>query len=259
MGKVRRFETPHGRVYVYEGGEEPIFMPSVTTILSFEPSQYLQDLEDKIGKEQLQVIGERAAGRGTAMHRFLENYMICLKNGGNGDSCLLYTQKKTPSDLREDLMPEDRISYGRDLFYNFVHENTFDDIQKVIFTEKFLWSLEHLYAGTADFGYLNQNNKRIITDFKSASGLRGIDVVNKYKKQGAAYALSFEEIYKKPIDEVQVWISHPNGLQMEILAGDEMIQKKKEFVELSKDFHSQWEVQPFVDYYYEQKNLQQSQ
>jgi hypothetical protein len=258
MGKVRRFETPHGRVYVYEGGDEPIFMPSVTTILSFEPSQYLQDLEDKIGKEQLQRIGERAAGRGTAMHRFLENYMICLKNGGNGDACLLYTQKKTPNDLREDAMQEDRISYGRDLFYNFVHENTFDDIKKVIFTEKFLWSLNHLYAGTADFGFEHINNKRIITDFKSASGIRGIDVLNKYKKQGAAYALSFEEIYKKPIDEVQVWISHPNGLQMETLAGDEMIQKKKEFVELSKDFHAQWDVQPFKDYYNEQKNLQES-
>jgi hypothetical protein len=75
--------------------------------------------------------------------------MICLKNGGNGDACLLYTQKKTPNDLREDAMQEDRISYGRDLFYNFVHENTFDDIKKVIFTEKFIWSLKHLYAGTA--------------------------------------------------------------------------------------------------------------
>lgn len=256
MGKVRRFETPHGRVYVYEGGDEPIFMPSVTTILSFEPSQYLQDLEDKIGKEQLQRIGERAAGRGTAMHRFLENYMICLKNGGNGDTCLLYTQKKTPNDLREDGMEEDRIGYGRDLFYNFLHENTFDDIKKVVFTEKFLWSLENLFAGTADFGYESILNKRIITDFKSASGIRGVDVLNKYKKQGAAYALSFEELYKKPIDEVQVWISHPNGLQIEVLAGDEMAQKKREFIELSKDFHAQWNVEPYKDYYYKMKNTQ---
>ena len=250
MGKVRRLETPHGRVYLYEGGEEPLFMPSVTTILAFEPSQYLQDLEDKIGKEQLQRIGQRAAGRGTAMHRFLENYMICLKNGGNGDTCLLYTQKKTPKDLREDGMEEDRIGYGRDLFYNFLHENTFDDIKKVVFTEKFLWSLENLFAGTADFGYESIENKRLITDFKSASGTRGSEVVNKYKKQGAAYALSFEEIYRKPIDEVQVWISHPNGLQIEVLAGDEMIQKKKEFIELSKDFHAQWDVEPFKEYYH---------
>ena len=100
MGKVRRLETPAGRVYVYEGGDEPIFMPSVTTILSYEPSQYLQELEEKIGKEELSRIGQRAAGRGTAMHRFLENYMICLKNGGNTDNCLLYTQKKIPNDLR---------------------------------------------------------------------------------------------------------------------------------------------------------------
>jgi hypothetical protein len=251
MGKVRRLETPAGRVYVYEGGDEPIFMPSVTTILSYEPSQYLQDLEDKIGKEELARIGQRAAGRGTAMHRFLENYMICLKNGGNTDNCLLYTQKKTPNDLREDGMWEDRISYGRDLFYNFVHENTFDDIKKVIFTEKFLWSLDNLYAGTADFGFEHKNSKRIITDFKSASGIRGQEVLDKYKKQGAAYALAFEEIYKKSIDEVQVWISHPEGLQIEVLEGKEMKSKKDDFIELSKRFHKDWDVSPFKEYYKE--------
>lgn len=259
MSKVKRFETPHGRVYVYaEEGSEPIFMPSVTTILAHEPSQYLQNLEDEIGKEELQRIGERAAGRGTAMHRFLENYMICIKNGGNSDTCLLYTQKKTPKDLREDGLTEDRIAYGRDLFYNFLHENTFDNIKKVIFTEKFLWSLTNLFAGTADFGFEHINGKKIITDFKSASGIRGVDVMNKYKKQGAAYALSFEELYKKTIDEVQVWISHPNGLQLEVIAGDELITKKKEFIELSKDFHSQWNSTPFKEYYYEIRNQNES-
>ncbi|MFM2009984.1 MAG: hypothetical protein RLZZ479_375, partial [Bacteroidota bacterium] len=222
-----------------------------TTILSYEPSKYLQDLEDAIGKEKLQEIGERAAGRGTAMHRFLENYMICIKNGGNSDMCLLYTQKKTPADLREDGMAEDKISYGRDLFYNFIHENVFDNIKRVIFTEKFLWSLQNLFAGTADFGFEHINGKRIITDFKSASGIRGIDVMNKYKKQGAAYALSFEELFKKPIDEVQVWISHPGGMQLEVLAGEELDKKKKEFIELSKDFHANWNSLPFKEYYYE--------
>jgi hypothetical protein len=250
MAKVRRLETPHGRVYVYEGSDAPVFMPSVTTILSIEPLKYLQDLEEKMGKERLGVLGERAAGRGTAMHRFLENYMICLKNGGNLDTCLLYTQKKTPNDLRDDGTPEDRISYGRDLFYNFIHENTFDDIKKVLFTEKFLWSLENLFAGTADFGYESTQNKRVIADFKSASGIRSSEVVNKYKKQGAAYALSFEEIYRKPVDEVQVWISNPTGLQIEILAGEELAQKKKEFIELSKDFHAQWNVEPYKEYYH---------
>ena len=253
MRKLRRLETPHGRVYVYEGGNEPIFMPSVTTILSFEPSQYLQDLEEKIGKEQLAIIGERAAGRGTAMHKFLENYMICLKNGGNSDTCLLYTQKKTPGELLEEGIWEDRIAYGRDLFYNFMHEDTFAHIKKVLFTEKFLFSLEHKFAGTTDFGYVNQSDNIIITDFKSASGLRGEETVNKYKKQGSAYTLAFEETYGYKVSQAQIWISHPEGVQFEVLEKDEMEKKKNEFIELTRAFHNQWDVEPYKEYYYQQK------
>ena len=83
--------------------------------------------------------------------------------------------------------------------------------------------------------------------------MRGEETLNKYKKQGAAYALAFEEVYRKRIDEVQVWISHPEGLQIETLVGDEMEKKKKEFIELSKDFHAQWDVKPYEDYYHSQK------
>lgn len=251
MSKVKRLETPHGRVYVYEDGTITKFMPSVTTILAFEPSPYLQELEAKIGKEELKRIGARAAGRGSAMHKFLENYMICIKNGGHADTCLLYTQKKTIKDLEEEGFERDRIGMGRDLFYNFVYENIFDDVKKVLFTEKFLWSLKHLFAGTTDFGYLSLNDKIIITDFKSASGIRGADVIKKYKKQLAAYTLAFEENHNKKVHEAQIWISHPAGVQIETTSGEEMEQMKRDFLVLCDQFHAQWEIKPFEEYYKE--------
>ena len=257
MSKVQRLDTPYGRVYVYQSEEGPVFMPSVTTILSSEPSPYLEDLESKIGKEKLAEIGERAAGRGTAMHKFLENYVICIKNGGSADLCLLYTQKKTLEDLRGDNTSEDRIAYGRDLFYNFIHQETFSRVNKVLFTEKFLWSLNHMFAGTTDFGFLDLEDRIIIADFKSASGIRGEEVVSKYKKQLAAYTLAFEERNKKKrVKEAQIWISHPDGVQMEKMLEDEIQEKKDEFIKLAQSFHQNWDKSLFQEYYqtYESKS-----
>ena len=180
--------------------------------------------------------------------------MICLKNGGRPDTCILYTQKKSLQDLRDENMYEDRISFGRDLFYNFMHEGIFDKIKKVLFTEKFLWSLDNLFAGTTDFGFSDHEGNIILVDFKSASGIRGEEIVNKYKKQLAAYTISFEELHKRKVKEAQVWISHKNGVQIEILKDSELDEKKNEFIQLSKDFHSQWNVDPFKEYYMEIKN-----
>jgi hypothetical protein len=248
---LKRIDTPYGRAYAYTKGEEHILMPSVTTILSIEPSQYLNDLEQKIGKDELQKISERAAFRGTAMHRFLENYFICIQNGGEADRCILYTQKKTPGLLTQEGIADDRISYGRDLFYNFIHEGIFDQIGRVLFTEKFLFSLNNLFAGTTDFGYEDKDGGVIITDFKSASGYRGKETVDKYKKQLAAYTIAYEEINNKSIKNAQVWISSPEGMQIEILEGQELEDKKGEFIELCKKFHAQWDVEKIRNYYKE--------
>ena len=70
-------------------------MPSVTTVLGQKKMQYLEDLRDKIGEEALNKISQNAALRGTAMHKYLENYLIALKVHADHDKALLYTQKKT--------------------------------------------------------------------------------------------------------------------------------------------------------------------
>ena len=74
--KLQRIDTNHGRAYALHCEGEVKFLPSVTTILSLKSSAYLADLEQKIGKEELQEISHKAALRGTAMHSFLENYLI---------------------------------------------------------------------------------------------------------------------------------------------------------------------------------------
>jgi hypothetical protein len=249
MKKVlQRIDTPNGRAYaLLRENDSPLFMPSVTSILSLKSSSYLTELEQKIGKEDLQRISDRAAKRGTAMHLFLENYMICIRKKGDPDSCLLYTQRKSTDTLLHE-MDKDRVDNGRSLFYNLYHSGIFDKIKKVIFTEKFLHSEKFLFAGTTDFGFLDTRDYIVITDFKSASSPRDEDTIDKYKYQVAAYAIAFEEMYNKPVHRGEVWISYSDGLQIIEVCGEEMELKKVEFLELCTAYHSMWDVKPFEDY-----------
>jgi CRISPR/Cas system-associated exonuclease Cas4 (RecB family) len=254
---VKRLDTPEGRYYIHvvkqgksyeEGGF--ILMPSVTTILSLKVSHRLQELENEIGKEELEKIGQKASRKGTSMHRFLENYFICLRHGGNHENCLLYTQKKTPDDLKKESLEDDSISAGRNLFYNYIHEGYLDRIRKVLFTERFTWSLIHKFAGTADFVFINQDGRIVIADFKSANKIKDDETIHKYQLQLAAYTIAFEEIYKKRVDHAELWISHPLGIQDVSLSGELMEERKKEFIELSQEYHKNWNPGEIVKRYY---------
>lgn len=245
---LRRIDTPSGRAYALESDEKVKFLPSVTSILSLKSSSYLADLEEKMTKEDLQRISSRAALRGTAMHKFLENYLVCLKRKGDSDSCLLYTQRKSTDSLLEE-MDKERVDVGRSLFYNVFHSGIFDRIKKVIFTEQFLHSELNLFAGTTDFGYQDMENRIVICDFKSASSIRPQDLVEKHKLQTAAYAIAFEEMFNKKVHRGEIWISHPDGLQLEEVSGEEMVQKKEEFIDLCTTYHSMWNTEPFEQYY----------
>jgi hypothetical protein len=107
-----------------------------------------------------------------------------------------------------------------------------------------------MFAGTTDFGFLDNSDRIIVADFKSASGIRGEEVISKYKKQLAAYTLAFEERHKKKtVKEAQIWISHPGGVQMEKMNQEEIQTKKTEFIELAQKFHLAWDTSQFQDYY----------
>lgn len=249
--KLKRLDSKFGRAYVLEEGNELKFFPSVTTILSLKSSPYLANLEKEIGKEELEKIGNRAALRGTAMHLFLENYFICMKQKGDKDSCLLYTQRKSTDTLLED-MDKDRVSSGRALFYNAFHSSKIDEIKKVISTEQFLYSKKYLFAGTTDLTFFDFKDLIVVTDFKSASSPRSDDIIEKFECQVAAYTIAFEEIFQMPVDRGEIWISHNDGFQVIELKGERMEKRKQEFIKLCETYHSMWDVEPFEKLYREQ-------
>lgn len=247
--RLERLDTEKGRAYVLRKDDGTInFLPSVTTVLSQLTMAKVKDLEEEIGKEQFAAISDRAAKRGTCMHTFLENMVLCLKKGGSLDTCLLYTQRKSISDLSENFA-KDSIDTGRSLFYNIYHEGLLQNVKKVLFSEAFLYSENHLYAGASDFGFLSNDNKIVIVDFKTASGLRDEETVHKYEVQVGAYAQAFSEMTGKRVDIGEIWISHPGGIQLVSIGGEDLENKKEEFKALCKKFHEGWESEFFEDKY----------
>ena len=248
IGKIKRVDTPHGRVYMIKDGEEIRLYPSVTTVLSSEAAPWLDKLAADIGAEELAKISQRAANRGTVMHNYLENYLICMGYRGKGDECLLYAQKKTAKEVAGKF-DEKTIEIGRNLFYNMLESDLFNKMKKPLFAEKFLWSHEHLFAGTADFGYADEiPDGDILGDFKSANSPRNDEQVTKYKKQLGAYTLAYEERTGRKVKRAEVWISYPEGIQAIILEGAELEKAKADFMKLCENYHKNWNKIPIIEY-----------
>ena len=94
---LTRTDTPNGRRYLTPDGEK---LPSVTTILdktkSAESKAALQNWRKRVGEQQAQQITTEAAGRGTRMHKYLENYVESGDLGQPGSNPYSQQSHKRP-------------------------------------------------------------------------------------------------------------------------------------------------------------------
>jgi len=250
--EIKRVDTPHGRIYMVKHNGTIMIYPSVTTVLSSEANPWLDNLKNEIGEEALLKISQRAANRGTVMHTYLENYLVCLGYRGISDDCLLYSQKKSIKDLGGQF-DNATIEKGRNLFYGMLESNLFKKMKKPLFAEKFLWSHDFGFAGTADFGYedvkiTEESDGDVLGDFKSSNSPRGEEQISKYKKQLGAYSIAYEERTGKIVKRAEIWISHPEGIQEIVLQGEDLETAKADFINLCKNYHKNWNKKQIFDY-----------
>ena len=118
--------------------------PSVTTVLGIQKKQDLQQWRDKIGEKVADWEMRRAAKRGSALHRLVEEY---IKN-------------QTPS--VRDVLPLGLFK----LIKPYV-----DQIQKVHLLETIMYSPKLTIAGQVDC-VAEYNGKLSVIDFKSANSER---------------------------------------------------------------------------------------
>lgn len=170
---LTRTTGPNGRLYETPDKERLV---SVTTILdatkSKESVQALSNWRKRVGVAKAKEITTEAAGRGTRMHRWLENY---VKTGVIGEP-------------------------GSNPYSKQSHDMATSIIQNGLVNCSEYWGSEvslyfpKIYAGTTDLVGLHDNDESII-DFKQTNKPKKLEWIDDYFIQTVAYAAAHNEVY----------------------------------------------------------------
>jgi genome maintenance exonuclease 1 len=199
--KELKRETLNGsRKYITPDG---FALPSVTTILdatkSEEKKQALYEWRKRVGEEKAKQITTEAAGRGTRMHKWLENHVKTGKTGEPGTN---------PYSVQSHQMAHTIIEKG------------LSNCQEFWGTEVSLYFPE-VYAGTTDLVGIHDNGEAIM-DHKQTNKPKKREWIDDYFLQLAAYALAHNEVYGTKIRKGVIFMcSAANEYQEFIVEGKE--------------------------------------
>ncbi len=170
---LTRDESTGKRLYATPDGHK---VPSVTTVLDktkpAEAREALARWKKAVGETKAQEIVTEAAGRGTRMHKFLEDYI-----------------KGEP--LKE-TVTNPYAQQSLDMAKKVIAEG-FPKIQEVWGSEVPLYFPE-LYAGTTDCCGMHDGDEAIL-DFKQTNKPKKLEWIGDYFLQLTAYALAHNEVH----------------------------------------------------------------
>ena len=188
----RKYMTPDG-----------FAVPSVTTILDAtkpeEAKQALREWRKRVGEQKAKEITTEAAGRGTRMHKFLENH---VKTGNTGEP------GSNPYSKQSHQMAQTIIDKG------------LNNCQEFWGTEVSLYFPE-VYAGTTDLVGVH-NNAECIMDHKQTNKPKKREWIEDYFLQLAAYSQAHNEVFNTKIRKGVIFMcSADNQYQEFIVEGAE--------------------------------------
>lgn len=192
---IKRIDTPEGRRYATPDGEK---LPSVTTILdatkSEESKQALQNWRKRVGTQRATEITTEAAGRGTRMHKWLENYVKTGETGEPGSN---------PYSIQSHAMAHSIIKQG------LVNCNEYWGTEVPLYYPK-------VYAGTTDLCGVH-NGSEAIMDHKQANKIKKREWIEDYFVQLAAYATAHNELHGTSIRKGVIFMCDPNARYAEFV------------------------------------------
>lgn len=188
----RKYVTPDGR-----------HLPSVTTILEAtkpeEAKRALANWKKSIGIEKANEIVKESSGRGTRLHKWLENY---VKNGIIGEP------GSNPYSKQSHTMAKTIIEQG------------LKNCNEFWGTEVSLYFPE-IYAGTTDLVGMHAGDEAIL-DFKQTNKPKKREWIEDYFLQLAAYANAHNELFGTKIRKgVILMCSKDNEYQEFVVEGNE--------------------------------------
>lgn len=207
----RKYMTPDGHA-----------VPSVTTILDAtkpeEAKQALREWRKRVGEERAKQITTEAAGRGTRMHKWLENH---IKNGDMGQP------GTNPYSIQSHTMAKTIIEQG------------LKNCQEFWGTEVSLYFPE-VYAGTTDLVGVHDNDEAIM-DHKQTNKPKKREWIDDYFLQLAAYALAHNEVWGTKIRKGVVFMCSADNIYQEfIVEGTEFDKYTDKWYQRLDQYYSQF-------------------
>lgn len=197
---MSRVEIDGKRRYATPDGEK---LPSVTTILDFtkseESKQALQNWRNRVGHQKAKEITTEAAGRGTRMHKWIEDY---IKTG------VINEPGSNPYSQQSHKMAKTIISEG------LVNCNEYWGTEVPLYYPK-------IYAGTTDLVGLHDGAEAIM-DHKQTNKPKKREWIEDYFVQLAAYANAHNEVHGTKIRKGVIFMCSADNIYQEfILEGSE--------------------------------------
>ena len=198
-----RIEDQGTRLYDVNGSR----LPSVTTILgATKDQQFLKEWKAKVGEAEADRIKNLSSRRGTAMHKFLEHYIL-----GTGYDDLTELGQKAKA------MAKKVIDIG------------LTPVEEYYGSEVTLY-YPGLYAGSTDLVCVH-NGKDSIVDFKQSNRPKREDWIDDYKMQIAAYAMAHDYVHNSKIEQGIIMVCTPDLYYQEfVVSGAELRQWKHKFL-----------------------------
>ena len=169
----RRYKVPNGEMY-----------ESVTTALGNQPGKKegLMEWRRRVGNDEANRISRKAAGRGTAVHSIIEDYL-----NNKEDPC-------------KDMMPDAVVMFKQ------LQPILDKSISKVYMQEAPLWSDKYRIAGRVDC-IADIKGKLSVVDFKTSMKIKKREWVKDYFLQTAAYSHMIKEMYGDTVDQTIIFIA----------------------------------------------------
>jgi genome maintenance exonuclease 1 len=165
----RRYITPDG-----------FKVPSVTTILeatkSEESKQALENWRKRVGHKKAQEITTEAAGRGTRMHKWIEDFIREDKRGEPGSNPYSQQSHLMATQIIEKGLPKCDEFWGTEVSLYF----------------------PEVYAGTTDLCGVHDGDEAIM-DHKQSNKVKKREWIDDYFVQTAAYGTAHNEVYNTKI------------------------------------------------------------
>jgi len=203
------------RHYTVDGEEQKL--PSVTTVLAQTKSEKdkegIKRWKEQVGEKRAEEIKNEAAARGTAMHKYLEDFIIGQK------SMDLTTTGKEAQRMAEIIL-----------------EKGLNDCSNVYGVEAVLY-YPGLYAGSCDL-IATYNDKLAIIDFKQTNKPKQREWIGDYFLQMAAYGMAHDAVYNTAIELGVIMMCSKDGYyQQFVIEGDEFRKAKHEFLRRLDQFY----------------------